>query len=147
MRTTTRALVAAAALLIPSVAAAGKATTTRIETRPFYGATVTLEEGVRVFRPLPYHDRVIINPGGRTNLSLGFEETRNYNYNYDRGGQDRDRGEYESGGASPFYGSSVGDGPSRRGERTAAKRYVPIGRERSAPPAVIKPVAPHAPKH
>jgi hypothetical protein len=37
--------------------------TTRIEPRPFYGATVSVEEGVRVFRPLPSHDRVIINPG------------------------------------------------------------------------------------
>ena len=34
-------------------AAFAEAVTTRIETRPFYGATVTLEEGVRVFRPLP----------------------------------------------------------------------------------------------
>ena len=44
--------------------------TTRIEPRPFYGATVTLEEGVRVFRPLPPHDRVIINPGNATPLYL-----------------------------------------------------------------------------
>jgi hypothetical protein len=36
--------------------------TTRVEPRPFYGATVSVEEGVRVFRPLPSHDRVIINP-------------------------------------------------------------------------------------
>ena len=34
--------------------------TTRIEPRPFYGATVTIEAGVRVFRALPPHDRVII---------------------------------------------------------------------------------------
>lgn len=27
--------------------------TTRIETRPYYGAVVTLEHGVRVYRPLP----------------------------------------------------------------------------------------------
>ena len=47
--------------------------TTRIETRPFYGATVTLEEGVRVFRPLPRHDRVIINPGADA-TSLGYIE-------------------------------------------------------------------------
>jgi hypothetical protein len=56
------------------------AATTRIETRPFYGATVTLEEGVRVFRPLPRHDRVIINPGGRTPLSLGINEPGYYGY-------------------------------------------------------------------
>ena len=46
--------------------------TTRIETRPFYGATVTIEEGVRVFRPLPPHDRIIINPDGKTPFSLAF---------------------------------------------------------------------------
>lgn len=60
--------------------------TTRIETRPFYGAVVTIEEGVRVFRPLPPTERVIVNPNGATPLSLGFNETyvteRNYNYNY-----------------------------------------------------------------
>ena len=63
-------------------AAAPTPRTTRIETRPFYGATVTLEEGVRVFRPLPRHDRVIINPGGKTPLSLGFGESCNYSYNH-----------------------------------------------------------------
>ena len=29
-----------------------------------------MEEGVRVFRPLPPHDRVIINPGNATPLYL-----------------------------------------------------------------------------
>jgi len=72
---------AAAALLAASPALA-EPTTTRIETRPFYGATVTLEEGVRVFRPLPRHDRVIINPNGQTPLSLSFNETREYSYHH-----------------------------------------------------------------
>ncbi|KAB2915492.1 MAG: hypothetical protein F9K29_13145 [Hyphomicrobiaceae bacterium] len=49
---------------------AQQAYTTRIEPRPFYGATVTLEEGVRVFRPLPPHDRVIINTGNSTPIVL-----------------------------------------------------------------------------
>ena len=62
--------------------------TTRIEPRPFYGAVVTLEEGVRVIRPLPPVRQVIINPNN-TPLSLGFNDTRvyerseNYNYNSD----------------------------------------------------------------
>ena len=56
-------------------AVAGDATTTRIETRGFYGATVTIESGVRVFRPLPRTTRVIINPN-QTPLSLSFKETR-----------------------------------------------------------------------
>lgn len=85
-------LLSGAAVLLPVSAIASDATTTRIETRPFYGATVTLEAGVRVFRPLPPHSKVVINPGGRTPVSLGFEENRwishststNYNYNYDR---------------------------------------------------------------
>lgn len=66
--------------------------TTRIEPRPFYGATVSLEEGVRVIRPLPPERHVIINPDNATPLTLGFNETRVYenriirNYNYNNGG-------------------------------------------------------------
>ncbi|MBL8566423.1 MAG: hypothetical protein JNM89_11970 [Hyphomicrobiaceae bacterium] len=77
---------AAVAALAVGASAAFANGTTRIETRPFYGAVVTIEEGVRVFRPLPPTERVIINPGGITPLSLGFNETtvteRRYNYNY-----------------------------------------------------------------
>ena len=50
----------------PARPASAEGYTTRIETRPFYGAVVTLEEGVRVFRPLPVERQVIINPGGQT---------------------------------------------------------------------------------
>lgn len=57
---------------------AQQAYTTRIEPRPVYGATVTIEEGVRVFRPLPPERHVIINPGSATPLNLGFNETRVY---------------------------------------------------------------------
>lgn len=62
------------ALLTVSASAAGAASLTRIETRPFYGATVTIEEGVRVFRPLPPHRQIIINPDGKTPLNLTIEE-------------------------------------------------------------------------
>jgi hypothetical protein len=37
--------------------------TTRIETRPIYGATVTFEHGVRVWRPIPPTTNLIIDPG------------------------------------------------------------------------------------
>jgi hypothetical protein len=67
----------AAVLAAPALA---DAVTTRIETRPFYGAVVTLEEGVRVFRPLPRHDRIIINPGGQTPLSLSYSQSTNYHH-------------------------------------------------------------------
>ena len=75
----------AATMALTTTTALAEARTVRIEPRPFYGATVTLEEGVRVFRPLPPHERVIINPGSKTPLSLGIYESHNYNtnYNYD----------------------------------------------------------------
>jgi hypothetical protein len=78
-----------AAAVSAAMPALAEPSTTRIETRPFYGATVTLEAGVRVFRPLPPHDRVIINPNGKTPLHLGFEDntwtSHNHNYNYNSG--------------------------------------------------------------
>ena len=88
----------AAALPLAAPAFAQEAYTTRIEPRPFYGATVTIESGVRVFRPLPTTRHVIVNPGGQTPLNLGYYDTRitehstsqNYNYNY--GSYDAPRG-------------------------------------------------------
>lgn len=81
MRSTYVFLFAVGALLGPDSALADNPATTRVETRPFYGATVTLEEGVRVFRPLPPHDRIIINPAGRTPLNLSYEERRSVSHN------------------------------------------------------------------
>lgn len=89
MRVLTLGILTSMSLGFASLPAAADSYTTRIEPRPFYGATVTLEEGVRVFRPLPPHNRVIINPGNKTPVYLGYEErqihsyNQNYNYNYD----------------------------------------------------------------
>lgn len=68
-----------------------QAVTTRIETRPYYGAITTIEHGVRVMRALPAHDRIIINPNGRTPISLNVggneggssvtQSSRTYIYN------------------------------------------------------------------
>lgn len=108
LRHTRMALLTAAIALTPaaflsSAANAQDATTTRIETRAFYGATVTLEAGVRVFRPLPPHSKVIINPGGATPLHVGHEEyratTHNYNYNSGDSGRPQDSS-YDQG---PYY--------------------------------------------
>ena len=60
-RLTLLALAFAAALPLGLPAAAQDAYMTRIEPRPFYGATVTIESGVRVFRPLPTTRHVIVN--------------------------------------------------------------------------------------
>ncbi len=116
---------AIAAVALCGAALPAAAGTTRIETRPFYGAVVTIEEGVRVFRPLPNTDRVIINPGGQTPLSLGFNETyvneRNYNYNYnstESGGGGRGGVPYGVGG---FYG--YGHGKGHHGGRNGGQHY------------------------
>ena len=87
-------LLVAAALTTAAVpASAGDARLTRIEPRPFYGATISLEAGVRVFRALPRTRNMIINPGHRTPLNLSLKnvevnETRtstSHNYYYDYG--------------------------------------------------------------
>ena len=58
-------------LLAPTFAAAGDAKLIRIEPRAYYGATVTVASGVRVFRPLPSASHVIINPNNApVNVSL-----------------------------------------------------------------------------
>lgn len=59
---------AAIAFSTPSLA---QSQTIRIEPRPFYGATVTIEQGVRVWRGLPSTSHVIVNPtGAPVNLSI-----------------------------------------------------------------------------
>lgn len=106
-RVTHVALAAATALSVSAGAAlASDATTTRIEPRPFYGATVTLEAGVRVFRPLPPHKNIIINPDHKTPLNLSIEDvtekrtiTGNYTHNY----YDRTGGDRSTAVGTPFY--------------------------------------------
>ena len=61
--------VSAISLLAPAVAAQ-EASLIRVEPRPYYGATVTIEEGVRVFRPLPKTRTMIINPGQKSPLHI-----------------------------------------------------------------------------
>jgi hypothetical protein len=72
-RVTILGVALAALAVIPAARADG---TIRIEPRAVYGATVTIEEGVRVYRPLPPERTVIVNPGGATPLNLGIAETR-----------------------------------------------------------------------
>lgn len=74
MRRALAVLLALPAVTLMSAPGVQAGETIRIEPRPVYGATVTLEEGVRVFRPLPPDRRVIVNPGNAP-ISLGFNET------------------------------------------------------------------------
>jgi hypothetical protein len=61
--------VSLASASLPAVAQS----TTRIETRTFYGATVTVEEGVRVIRPLP-RGRVMVKADGKELVSPGSSQ-------------------------------------------------------------------------
>lgn len=127
MRSCASALIAAASLVAATATVAGAgemASTTRVETRPFYGATVTLEEGVRVFRPLPPHNRIIINPGAKASLSLGFEEHVTKNYNYNQSSSSSSSG---SGGGSPVYGGAVDAGVAGRPRGGHRPGGVPAG--------------------
>jgi hypothetical protein len=63
------------ATMLLGSAACAESYTTRIEPRPFYGAIVTIEAGVRVFRPLPPERQIIINPNA-TPVSIGINDTR-----------------------------------------------------------------------
>jgi len=45
---------------------------------------VTIEAGVRVFRPLPRHDQVIINPGNAANVDVGDPVRHRYIDGYRR---------------------------------------------------------------
>jgi hypothetical protein len=84
MRSLTLGLAAGLGVCVGSLAALAEPVTTRVEPRPFYGATVTIEAGVRVFRPLPRHDQVIINPGNAANVDVGDPVRRRYIDGYRR---------------------------------------------------------------
>jgi len=61
--------------VLASIPTASGASLTRIETGPVYGAaTVTVEHGVQVYRPLPPLRHMILNPEGRTPLNLTIED-------------------------------------------------------------------------
>jgi hypothetical protein len=71
------ALGLAGVILAAASLPAAAQSTTRIEPRPFYGAVVTMEEGVRVFRPLPPHDHIIVNPD-KTPISFQLGQSNTY---------------------------------------------------------------------
>lgn len=76
----TALLFSATALIASAGNVLAEGRTTQIEPRPTYGATVTIEEGVRVFRPLPGNRHVIVNPN-RTPLALDLGEDSVTNQN------------------------------------------------------------------
>lgn len=99
-----RFLAATIAALFVSTGVVSAQTTTRIETRPYYGYVVSVDKGVRVWRPLPPHDRVIINPEGRTPLHLSFNDHRHTSSSYNRHDHRYEGGDgYSRAAATPGY--------------------------------------------
>lgn len=115
------ALVAVSAVLSVGPALAQQSSTIRLETRNWQGARVSIEQGVRVWRPLPPTRLVVVNPGGRTPVALNVTDIRqqstntnyNHNYNYD-GAPWVAGGSYGFGGyGRPYYGNQFGRAPGR----------------------------------
>lgn len=107
-----------------ATAHAGDAKTIRIEPRAFYGATVSIESGVRVFRPLPSASHVIINPN-QTPLNLTIEDVTQRSYstsrNYFLGGGNASGGRVV-GGYLPFVNRGFGRKGFKRGHRHGGGR-------------------------
>ncbi|WP_269585666.1 hypothetical protein [Roseibium sp. Sym1] len=79
MKTFCKSLLAAAGLSLALGVAAQAGDTTRIVHDEPYGAIVTKEAGVLVFRGLPPTRKVIVNPDGKTPLELKQTEVRETN--------------------------------------------------------------------
>ncbi|WP_299483346.1 hypothetical protein [uncultured Roseibium sp.] len=80
MKTILKSALATAGLLaVIATAANAESGTTRIVHDEPYGAIVTKEAGVLVFRGLPPTRRVIVNPEGKTPLDLKMTEVRETN--------------------------------------------------------------------
>jgi hypothetical protein len=82
-------LVATLILLAAAASAALAQQTTRIETRPYYGAVVTIEHGVRVYRPVPPTTHLIVNPDGATPLEINVGAGASVRRGYTKADTDR----------------------------------------------------------
>lgn len=80
-----------------------------IETRPYYGAVVTVENGVRVWRPLPPHDRIIINPNGKASVNIDVDAKKHANSEPGPSGHERYGNGYTEG-----YSAGFSEGLNRR---------------------------------
>ncbi|MEQ1647978.1 MAG: hypothetical protein ABL898_05270 [Hyphomicrobiaceae bacterium] len=70
-------------LATTATAALADARTIRIEPRPYTSVIVTMENGVRVWRPMPPTELVIVNPGNKASINLEVDakgrRTENHN--------------------------------------------------------------------
>jgi hypothetical protein len=121
-----RPLFFAVVTLAVSAAPAVAQKTTRITHDGYYSYTITVENGLRVWRPLTASDRVIVNPDGKTPLKLTFSEHRHkvisrhyHTHRYDAGAAPS----HVSGPATYFYGHRQ---PHRRGHHGLRGAYKPV---------------------
>lgn len=77
MKSLAKVLIASGVIAASSAVLAGD--TTRILHDEPYGAIVTKEAGVLVFRGLPPTRKVVVNPGGKTPLELRHTEVNETN--------------------------------------------------------------------
>jgi hypothetical protein len=133
---------AALAAFSSSTATAYDGGLVRIEPRPYYGAVVSIEQGVRVFRPLPNQNLMIINPGNKTPINLTFSRTIEHKAADSSGSNGSGQSNAASSDAGARYGgisgfgNNVGTNPQyRNGARAAGYSGV-----RGHRPHVKKPV-------
>ncbi len=77
--------------------------TTRVEKRAVYGATVTEEQGVWVFRPIPPTRNMVIAPADGPAVNLSLNQTEKDVRYYGGNG-------YRAGGVAPGYRDYRGNG-------------------------------------
>ncbi len=102
-----------------SMALASDGGLVRIEPRPYYGAVVTIEHGVRVYRPLPTQQLMIINPNN-VPVNVTFNRTI-ANYTAESTAADDSRGSHNGYAGYSGFGGYGGYG-SDRGKRREMKR-------------------------
>lgn len=124
-------LLAVLALPSPAFAQSHDGGLTRIEPRNFYGASITKEAGVHVYRTLPRTQNYIINPDHKTPLNLVIENrTESFVGPSANGGAFAAPGvaSIDGGVANGFVGSPFGFGVDKFGfPRRSAVGGIPAG--------------------
>jgi hypothetical protein len=98
-----RSIVLAAIIALPASSSVPASELIRIEPRPYYGAVVSIENGVRVYRGLPSQSLMIINPD-KTPVSLNFSRTIEHK------AADASSGNNNNGGGASGDGNGSGRG-------------------------------------
>ena len=116
-----RSIALAAIIALPAASLASASELIRIEPRPYYGAVVSIESGVRVYRGLPAQSLMIINPDNKTPVSLNFSRSVEHRAPIESapiyGGGDGGEGGIRYGGGAFYPG--LGTNPTRNRRNVA----------------------------